>query len=185
MTNDVLPPTTARWIDEAHGMLRSAFAETYACPFLIGTPGLHVPRRATRTLADPSSAGPDTLPPPPRTDESARLLILPLAKRSEFFADMITVGRTMNHDVVLRDITVSKFHAYFTIESSGIWLTDAGSRNGTRLDEMACVPRRATLVSIGGTIRFGVVELTLADAGEVWERLRRARLKNGTTWRER
>ena len=40
--------------------------------------------------------------------------VYPLAKKpGASFADMITIGRTPNNDVVLRDVTISRFHAYF------------------------------------------------------------------------
>src|SRR5688572_28096960 len=42
------------------------------------------------------------------------LEVFPLVKkRGAPFADMITVGRTANNDVVIDDVTVSRFHAFF------------------------------------------------------------------------
>jgi hypothetical protein len=105
---------------------------------------------------------------------------------------MITVGRTRNNDIVLPDESVSKFHAFFrepdetvTAESSApgtdpkssgprsetglpaMLLQDAGSRNGT-LFNGAPVPSvrqgSPVSVSLGGQVRFGLVELTFLDA---------------------
>ncbi len=178
------PGTTAAWIEAARANLRHAFAARYPWPFLIGEATLHVPRRATRTLADPTRAGLDTLPPPPPGAEARTLLVLPIRKASELFAEMITVGRTSNHDLVVRDVTVSKFHAWLRIEDSVLWLVDAGSHNGTRVEGQQCAPRRAVCAATGSRIQFGSVELALESSATVWEMLRPAR--TGTaTWRER
>jgi hypothetical protein len=96
------------------------------------------------------------------------------------YPSMITVGRTRNNDIVLPDESVSKFHAFFREpEASGIpgaaptgngaamLLQDAGSRNGT-LFNGAPVPSQRhcgpVVVSMGGQVRFGLVELTFLDA---------------------
>jgi len=88
---------------------------------------------------------------------------------------MITVGRTRNNDIVLPDESVSKFHAFFrepdeaaaTTEPPAMLLQDAGSRNGTMFNG-AIVPtsRHASpvVVSLGGQVRFGLVELTFLDS---------------------
>jgi hypothetical protein len=88
---------------------------------------------------------------------------------------MITVGRTRNNDIVLPDESVSKFHAFFRepdetappSEASAVLLQDAGSRNGT-LFNGAPVPTaklgNPIVVSMGGQVRFGLVELTFLDA---------------------
>jgi len=183
-TSAPAPTTRSAWIEAARAKLRNAFAARYPWPFLIGEVTLHAPRRATRTLGDPSRAGSDTLPPPPAGGEAPSLVVLPIRKASGLFADMITVGRTSNHDVVLRDVTVSKFHAFLKIEDSVVWLTDAGSHNGTRVDGQACVPRRAVRAASGARVQFGGVELALSDPESAWELLRQIRA-GARTWRER
>lgn len=59
-------------------------------------------------------------------------LIFPIVKRGvNSFSQMITVGRTLNNDLVIPHPLVSKFHAYFRFEE-GHWIVrDANSKNGT------------------------------------------------------
>ncbi|MGI9608734.1 MAG: FHA domain-containing protein [Acidimicrobiia bacterium] len=40
-------------------------------------------------------------------------------------------GRTPESDVFLPDVTVSRHHAVFTVDSEGLTVTDLGSTNGT------------------------------------------------------
>jgi hypothetical protein len=54
---------------------------------------------------------------------------------------MISVGRTKNNDIYIPDVSLSKFHAFFTERDTVFWLQDAGSRNGTLVNK-APVPAR-------------------------------------------
>lgn len=82
----------------------------------------------------------------------------------------ISIGRTQNNDVVLQDRSVSGFHALITDDDEGIRrLQDAGSTNGTFIDEVP-VPGRdakegAPLLS-GAKVRIGGLELMYYDAEE-------------------
>ncbi len=75
---------------------------------------------------------------------------------------IVTVGRTRNNDIVLPDVAMSKFHALFKEEDGRFYVHDAGSRNGTFLDE-AMVPdtKRGKPLEVkqGARIRFGAIEL--------------------------
>src|SRR5687768_13983669 len=68
--------------------------------------------------------------PGPRTSPRA---ILDIKKRagSNAFADMITIGRAANNDIVLPDGAISKFHCYVRRVGNEWRLTDAKSTNGT------------------------------------------------------
>jgi pSer/pThr/pTyr-binding forkhead associated (FHA) protein len=104
--------------------------------------------------------------------------VYPLAKKpGASFADMITIGRTPNNDVVLRDVTVSRFHAYFRhrVDPQGVekWLVaDAGSRNGSELAGTALEARREREVHSGAPVRIGDLELTFFVASELFDVLR-------------
>jgi hypothetical protein len=89
-------------------------------------------------------------------------VVFPVIKtRENAFGRGITVGRTGNNDVALEDGTVSRFHAWFQREGHGGYLlTDAGSKNGTFVEGVRLLPRRACAVNDGARVRFGQVEVT-------------------------
>lgn len=93
--------------------------------------------------------------------------IFPLTKKlGAPFADMITVGRTQNNDIVLKDITVSRFHAFFR-QRGDVWaVCDAGSKNGTFLKHVQLKPRREQTIVSGDEIKLGDIatQFYTADA---------------------
>ncbi len=98
--------------------------------------------------------------------------VVPLAKRSEeeSFAYRISVGRARNTDIVLRDASISKFHAWFEQEEDGsLCVADAGSKNGTSLNGRNLQPREFTRLQEGDKIRFGNVNATVCAPETLWE----------------
>jgi hypothetical protein len=87
--------------------------------------------------------------------------IFAVRKVQSLYQDMITVGRTANHDIVLRDPSVSKFHAHFKVRPSGIYLVDAGSTRGTFVDGKRLWPRDVQLVVVGAVVGFGALRFRL------------------------
>jgi hypothetical protein len=105
--------------------------------------------------------------------ESDPFFAAPLRKRAGVdvaFKDRISVGRTVNKDIVLRHITVSKFHGWFEIDAEGgAYFTEAGSKNGTRINGKVLVARERSMVHLGDTIRFGSVEVLSCSPAVFWE----------------
>jgi len=101
-----------------------------------------------------------------------RLEIYPLIKKpSAPFPDMITVGRTPNNDVVLKDSTVSRLHVFFR-HRGAIWqIADGGSKNGTFLDGAPLAPRRERVLDSGQVVKIGELELTFYTAEELFKML--------------
>ncbi len=69
-----------------------------------------------------------------------------------------TVGRTLNNDIVLDHVSVSKRHAYIEEDAGAgrFWLVDAHSANGTAVDNRdPLAPEQPRLVQPGTTITFG------------------------------
>jgi pSer/pThr/pTyr-binding forkhead associated (FHA) protein len=98
--------------------------------------------------------------------------IYPLAKKpGASFPDMITVGRTGNNDVVLRDVTVSRLHAFFRRRDERWVLADAGSKNGTAVDGESLQPRRERDLASGTGVRIGDLELTFYTAHDLFDML--------------
>ncbi|HEY6329481.1 MAG TPA: FHA domain-containing protein [Blastocatellia bacterium] len=67
----------------------------------------------------------------------------------------ITIGRAFDNVVVLNDDGVSRYHAMIEPRADGFWLTDLGSRNGTRVnDELIATARKlrdGDTIAISGT----------------------------------
>lgn len=103
------------------------------------------------------------------------LEVYPLTKKPGApFADMITVGRTANNDVVLNDVTISRFHAYFK-NMGGSWrVCDAGSKNGSALLGNAMEARKEMEIRSGQKVAFGDVETTFYTADELFGVLKSA-----------
>ena len=97
---------------------------------------------------------------------------LPLRKREDMdsvSSDRISVGRARNKDLVFRHVSVSKFHAWFQSEPSGEFtLTDAGSKNLTRVNGDALLPREAKVIVPGDKIRFGSVACVVCSPETLW-----------------
>jgi hypothetical protein len=147
--------------------------------FLVGEPVVQAPRVAMKTLINsPALRRIDTAvasesTPTDANASAVEFIAVPIRKRHDVFPEMITIGRTANNDVVIPDATISKFHAYFRTTEQGLELVDAGSRNGTRVMGRALAPKQGTSVSVGARVRFGSIDLTLRDAGDTWDLIRK------------
>ncbi len=95
-----------------------------------------------------------------------------ICKRQNLFGEMITVGRTQNHDIVLLHATISKFHAFFRTEDGVLHLFDAGSRNGTFVNGRRLPPKVATAVASGDNVAFGSVDSVIRDSASLYDLLR-------------
>jgi len=106
----------------------------------------------------------------------AMYFVVPLRKRPNadlIYVDRISVGRTRNKDIVLRNSTVSKFHGWFQLDPTGdCCFADQGSKNRTRVNGELLEPREFARLKPGDTIKFGSVEAILCTAEMVWDTLR-------------
>lgn len=105
----------------------------------------------------------------------ARHFAITLEKRVHdgSYQDRVSVGRARNKDVVLRHPSVSKFHAWFERDASGVWsVADAGSKNGTRANAVDVAARELAKVKPGDVLRFGSVEVMVCSADSLWKTLR-------------
>jgi len=86
--------------------------------------------------------------------------VLEIAKTADNpWRNRISVGRARNNDMVIRDRSVSKLHAHFSIDASGqATLTDAGSRNGTRVNGERLQGSDAVALVSGDELRIGRIE---------------------------
>lgn len=101
--------------------------------------------------------------------EPGEMELYPLSKKpGASFPDRITIGRTPNNDVVIADASVSRLHAYVR-QASGWLVADAGSKNGSWLDDAVLEPRREAVLAPGAVIRLGDVSLTFQLARDLFD----------------
>jgi hypothetical protein len=74
-----------------------------------------------------------------------------------------TLGRAPDNHIVLPDTYVSSYHARLDRRDGEWWLSDLGSRNGTRLNDVPIT--KAVPLASGDVIGIGQVELKL-ETGE-------------------
>jgi pSer/pThr/pTyr-binding forkhead associated (FHA) protein len=106
--------------------------------------------------------------------DSHRFCLCPVVKRGvNPWADRVLVGRAANNDIVLRDESISKVHAYFERGPGGGWqVHDARSANGTRVDGEAVAPGGASPpVRSGTVVVFGSVACEIISSGELYDSL--------------
>jgi hypothetical protein len=62
--------------------------------------------------------------------------IYPLMKRTDADSpeNRITIGRTKDNDMIMKDMAISKSHAAIRISRGAFYIEDCGSTNGTRLN---------------------------------------------------
>ncbi len=169
-----LTPGPAEYLNLVLRSSREQFAEAFPHYFLVGTPTFNDPEWSQRTdVVDFTSTNQEkTTAKQERVEGVGIPMVLPLRKVQAEYPSMITVGRAVNCDVVIRDPQMSKFHAFFRLRSDHILLCDAGSTNGTFLASERLPPKGpARMVVPGDVIGFGQLDFTLLDPGECWERL--------------
>jgi len=93
-------------------------------------------------------------------DQQRKRVFRLVKKENSPVAQMITVGRAGNNDIRILDPLVSKFHAYFQRQDNGEYiLCDAGSTNGTMVNDEQLGPREKRTVQQGDRLSFGGEEL--------------------------
>jgi hypothetical protein len=98
---------------------------------------------------------------------------VPIHKRAgsgKDFIERVSVGRATNNDIVIRDDSVSKVHAWFARGDEGnVYIADAGSRNKTMVNGVVIPLQSPEEITGGDAIRFGAVESLLCSAKVYWQ----------------
>jgi len=82
-------------------------------------------------------------------------VLFPLAKkRSGGFDQMLSVGRAVNNDLVVRSQMVSKFHATFACRKGQWEIVDQGSSNGTFVEKQRLAAKKPVEIGNGSQIGF-------------------------------
>ena len=150
---------------DARNMPPDAFAQKHGNAFLLFT---------AKRLDGPESTnstklllGSDEDEPAGRTANLA-VVVFPLRPKDAAKGNMITLGREPRQDVVIPDMSVSRFHAFAKPGPDGaLLLQDAGSTNGTTVNGQSVLTGGAgpaRRLKPGDNVRLGHVELTFTDA---------------------
>jgi hypothetical protein len=151
---------------------RESFVAAFRHPFIVGEGALTQPVRG-RTLMFESGSTVSSDEEGLAKRDHARRLVLAVRKVHSTFPSMITVGRTRNNDVVIADALISKFHAFFRLVDDHHELADAGSQNGTRINDQTLTPKGpAVRVRSGDVIHFAQLRFRFVDAAACWQVLR-------------
>lgn len=171
--------STTDYLSLARRTTREAFVAGHPMLFLVGRGDVDRPGGARSTMVfEVLDLTASTAPPPQKTEDHHDVvpIVLAIKKVQPTFPTMITIGRTGNNDLVVPDVSVSKFHAFFRAAGVGgerLELSDAGSRNGTWVAHEKLVPRgAAVLCTLGDQITIAKLAFMLLDAGRLWDRAR-------------
>jgi FHA domain len=98
--------------------------------------------------------------------------VIPLRKRESadrISLDRVTVGRATNNDIVLRDGSVSKLHAWFSLhEEREFSLADADSTNHTAVNGRRLQPRKLHRLFECDRVEFGGISGIVCLAETLW-----------------
>lgn len=105
-------------------------------------------------------------------------LVIAIRKLKPAKKGEITVGRDRDNDVMIDDVEISKLHALFTVAGERVELQDAGSRNGTWVNQEKLDPRGLMVrVAPGDAVRFAKISFRMMTPGALWEHLRKGQWK--------
>jgi hypothetical protein len=181
------PPAGTSDYDIAMRSERDAFVRDCPYYFLVGAPTLQPAAGRTgvyeivTAVNEEPNADEDTNIDDEGTHTGLRQLkdgdtlpqLYAVKKVQTMFESMVTIGRTPNNDIVLADVQISRFHAFLRVHPDRVELGDAGSRNGTFVNDQRLIPKGQVVIVIpGDVIKFGTIQLEFLDAGGAWDRVR-------------
>ncbi len=111
----------------------------------------------------------------PRAGEPVVFELKKVQGKANAFAMGVTVGRIDTNDIVIDDVSVSRFHAYFQKDlRTGDWnVVDAESKNGTWVGPLKLSPNERARVADETKVRFGDVELIFLTVNGLFERIKK------------
>ena len=100
--------------------------------------------------------------------------VFPITKRKGgAFAERIGIGRARSVDVCVFLAKMSKYHAYVTETDGSFAITDAGSKNGTKVDGELLEPKEQRPLTDRAKVEFGPYTFTFFTAQGFREYLKR------------
>jgi hypothetical protein len=149
---------------DARGLSTADFEDRHGSGFLLlSAADLHEPTGPMST--EVKIVGIDE---PAERTASLSLVAYPLRRTERSVGHLVTIGRTANNDVVVNDISISRFHAFAKQNGDGkMQIQDANSTNGTGVNGMPVSPQGqgpASDLKVGDNVRLGQIEFTYLDA---------------------
>ena len=167
----------ARFVADAHALDLEGFSARHGRAFLLHQGELDPQRKALRpqqTIILGRSEAPPPMPVAGRPELAKSmngLMVYPIKHTGRSpFPRIVTVGRTKNNDIVLADVSISKFHAFFKEDGQEWYLADGESRNGTFVDGQRALTSKQgkpTRVKSGARVKFGALAFLFVDAKEM------------------
>ena len=98
------------------------------------------------------------------SDEPVLIVRKGIEEGERFYLEQpkVTIGRDPESDIFLNDVTVSRSHAVVTVEGSKVRIVDAGSLNGTYVNNR--IVTTATLKS-GDIVQIGRFQMVFVTGG--------------------
>jgi hypothetical protein len=153
-----------KFVSDARTLSLEEFEDRNGSAFLLLTASrLRDPLGPCATVVHLSAEG-----EPAEQTASVSTLIYSARHTGRSVGPFVTLGRTLNNDIVIPDRSVSRFHAFLKLRESGRFeILDAGSTNGTIVNG-GTVPAQGkgspVELKAGDTLRLGQVELTYLGA---------------------
>ena len=153
-------------LDVARSLARAQFVSQFPYPVLLAT-GVASAENVSKFYTQVASAQQQQ----PVFNEIPDIRVLPVRKAKEStYGDRISVGRTRRNDIRLPHASVSKFHAYFMQQDDGKWaVIDAGSRNGTFVDNEQLEERSPYVLGDRVVVTFGQHSLRFHQAADFYQ----------------
>ena len=118
------------YVEDARSLSPEEFRDRHGSAFLLLTAAeVNPPAGPAATMVEALSPADDAS----EITGSVSLVAFPVRRGSESVTHLVTVGRTSNNDIVISDISVSRFHAFLKQDTNGNFqILDGGSANGSR-----------------------------------------------------
>ncbi len=128
------------------------FETRFPHPFLIKAPVDSSEKSSTGDFGTTAAAPPATIN---QTSVCGATIFFVKKSSKNVFNDMITIGDTVNNDIVLKTPNVSKFHAYIQHRGSDWWLYDSGSVSGTFVNRLRLEQKKPIVLKPPAELNFG------------------------------
>ena len=90
---------------------------------------------------------------------------VPALENTSKYKSILNIGTNFRNDLVISGAFVSRFHATFKVAKDGkCYLTDLGSKNGTKVNGVKIQPGKEIRVKKGDIVLCGDVDVLLATA---------------------